>query len=109
MLDLYDDRYEPVATYNQTIYRVTIPQAQHSGIKTRDIPFAYIGVDIYGLIEIMSYAWDGEYSSHGVSNRVHTEIFKWLVEWELAEWRSIGPEDSDLFATSKLHKGDWND
>lgn len=40
--------------------------------------------------------------------KAQDNIQNMLIEDELAEWRAIGPEDSELFATDKLLKY-WKD
>lgn len=38
----------------------------------------------------------------GGFQKYHSELHEMLVEDDLAQWRAIGPEDKELFATTKL-------
>ena len=98
-IDLSADINAPESRLIGTTYCLTIPRSME--IQTRMIPYVYIEVDKYGVIGIDHYrtVWFG-HNIHDESMR--REIIEWLIEWEYAEWRDIGPEDRELFATSKL-------
>lgn len=104
--DLYADENEPFCFTSHTTYGLRLPHP--AKFKTGEQPYVYVDVDTYGMVNIDRYRtrWFGVdlLDSHG-SRSVHSlekEIYEWLVEWELAEWKSIGPEDRELFATKKL-------
>lgn len=106
-LDLYADENEPVAKYHSITYLVKIPDKSASVDKA---PVVYVEVDEYGLVNVGGNSiWQGTgvgaqtsyYDPRSYHSRV-MEIYDWLVEWELCEWKRIGPEDSELFATEKL-------
>jgi hypothetical protein len=106
-IDLYADENRPLVRLASTTYRVSIPRPAE--VRTQDIPFVYVEVDYLDMISIdRRYTnWDGLRGMDLIEdnrsvNSLLVEIYAWLVEWELAEWRRIGPEDSELFATSKL-------
>jgi hypothetical protein len=57
------------------------------------------------MINCRYWQWFGLHSSHKAAGNYQealNEVWEWLVEWELIELRSIGPEDSEYFATDKL-------
>lgn len=63
------------------------------GRSTRQNVYALVSVDV----------GDGLIGTHGnLTNAQRIEIYDLLVEDELAVWRAIGPEDSELFATDKF-------
>jgi hypothetical protein len=67
-----------------------------------------VDVDEYGSIELVSARSFGDITLNNPqvsmqeahANRM--EVFNYLTEFELATWRPIGPEDSEIFATKKL-------
>lgn len=108
-IDLYADENAPLIQFYSSIYRVTIPRPAE--FPTGEIPFVYVEVDNFGMISVdqrQTY-WSGTrlrtldiVDDNRAVNSLLVEIHNWLVEWELAEWKAIGPEDSELFATEKL-------
>lgn len=98
MVDLYTD--EPTFTFSHTTYRITIPNQMEKPSKL--IPYVYVEVDQYNMITVdrARTTWIRGFSPS--ENKTLMEIYEWLIEWELAEWRDIGPEDRELFATEKL-------
>lgn len=108
-IDLYADENKPVVHFYSTTYRVSI--SRPAEVLTRDIPFVYVEVDYLDMISIdrSRTNWSGQrlgnldiVTDNRSVNSLMQEIYEWLVEWELAEWKAIGPEDSELFATEKL-------
>ena len=108
-IDLYSDECKPVAQFYSTMYRVSIPRPAE--YPTGEIPFVHVEVDYLGMVTIDRDRtfWSGTrlrtldiVNDNRSVNSLLQEIYDWLVEWELAEWRAIGPEDSELFATEKL-------
>jgi hypothetical protein len=99
-VDLYADENEPVVKDWATIYTLLVLRSLD---QTRGHICVYVEVDNeYGLISLSNHTvWFGRSVN---SHETRMEIYEWLVEWELAEWKAIGPEDSELFATEKLHK-----
>lgn len=106
MIDLYADENKPVCKKTHDVYRITLPHEIRMSVPTRDIPWIYVLVDEYGMISIddASTRWPLK-DSVLVDKR---EIYEYLIEWELAEWRAIGQEDHELFATKLLTKGESN-
>jgi hypothetical protein len=107
-LDLYADENEPEVGFVHKTYRVKVPMKRSMELPTNWLPFVYVEVDEYGMINIdrNHTMWFGDRltqvdASKSVS-QMYKEIYGWLVEWELARWIPIGPEDSELFATKKL-------
>jgi len=92
MEDIWKDENEPEVSFSEIVYAVSVPQLRIG---------ARIAVDSYDLISSID--------SWGFAKLA--EVYEWLVEWELAYWKAIGPEDSELFATNKLktHKVVAND
>lgn len=99
MTDIYADEYEPIVNQHSRIYRIVIPKWDER--RSIDNGFVYVEVDNYGIISIQEKCttWFGEDISQP---SVRRDITSWLVEWELAEWKQIGSEDSELFATDRL-------
>jgi hypothetical protein len=83
-----------------------IPYPRSNVIPTNIQPFVYVEVDEYGMVNIQSHrtVWFGARpdTHNRITHSIYKEIYEWLVEWEFAEWKRIGPEDSELFATEKL-------
>lgn len=103
-IDLYADKNEPVTEYQYTVYKVMLPYSARMTMRTNIQPYAYIGVDAYGMISIESYTiWFGKHLKDLTWDE-RKEIYDWLVEWEIAEWKAIGPEDSELFITKPFAK-----
>jgi hypothetical protein len=103
--DLWADENEPTAKYAYTTYRLSVPKP--SEMKTSEVPFVYVEVDEYGVVSINTRysVWFGEKFDQNFSassHHLYNEIYEWLVEWDLAEWKKIGPDDKELFATAKL-------
>jgi hypothetical protein len=97
-MDIYAPENEPEIHEWATVYLVKIPFKPTHPTRTA----VYVEVDEYGVISIHPYAvWSGHKPK---THQQLMEIYEWLVEWELAEWKAIGPEDSELFATEKLHR-----
>ena len=105
MIDLWDDNNEPIVRFNQAVYYVGLPSEVQMTMPTNEIPYVYVGVDKYGLVELVNFNWFGQYSRNVDSTKqggIRREIYQWLEEWEIIESRRIGPEDSEWFATKKL-------
>jgi hypothetical protein len=104
--DLYSDGNEPEAHFVYTTYIVRL--SRNANRKSDEMAFVYVEVDQYGLLNLNEYRtiWFDDKLTHVDAGRsVHElrkQIYDWLVEWEFAEWKRIGPEDSELFATAKL-------
>jgi hypothetical protein len=104
--DIFDPANEPVAKLT-VVHRIRVA----SPLKPKRGPKPRIGigvtVDETGYLEI-DYAYGfGEIRGSAVGiTREHfanrQEVYNYLVEWELATWQPIGPEDSEIFATKKL-------
>lgn len=105
--DIYNDEYEPKSFHYAVVYRVEFPrdkQPQASWTPYR----LYVEVDNYDQVHISDNSyWFGKHW-HDMSWAERREVWDVLVEWELFEWRRIGPEDSELFATDKLTEGAFN-
>lgn len=100
MIDLWADENEPETHYWSKVYLVRIPRASER--TSSEQFFVYVEVDQYDIISI---GGDSSWFGNKVDrDNIHKEIYDWLVEWELAEWKQIGPEDSEIFATEKLTK-----
>jgi len=100
-IDLWDAENEPVFSEVWTTYLVKLPH--NTSRKSDEMVFVYVEVDQYGLVSLdrQHTIWFGEKYSMS-SHELARSIYEWLVEWEFAEWKAIGPEDSELFATEKL-------
>lgn len=99
-LDLYADENKPQTRLYYHVWRVELPFEVRSQYKTSELPFIYVSVCTDGLVSIEpNTSWPGlSVTDHAKRH----EIYEYLVEWELAVWRRIGPEDSELFATIAL-------
>jgi hypothetical protein len=102
--DLYDKKHEPVSKQAHVTYRVGLSPVALRSLKTSAYqPFIlYVDVDNYDMVSLGDTThWFGTRYAELSSDEIQ-EIHEYLVEWELAEWKQIGPEDSELFATKKL-------
>jgi hypothetical protein len=102
MIDLWADENEPEVTQVALIFRVCLQRSLHFTSPSDELPWIYVEVDKWGVISIGEAT---RFPVEGYSKDVYAhqrEVMDYLVEWELAEWRAIGPEDSELFATEKL-------
>lgn len=101
-VDIYADEYEPILSGTMwTTYGIRFPRP--SEMKSADIPyFLYVEVDTSGMISLSPYTyWQGK-KEKDLTWEERREVYEFLIEWEFAEWRRVGPEDSELFATKKL-------
>lgn len=104
--DIWAADNEPEVHYSFTTYLVRLPRPAE---RSRDeMAFVYVEVDNYGMANIdrNRTVWFTDRLTDvdaGKSvNAICMEIYQWLVEWELCEWKRIGPEDVELFVTAKL-------
>jgi len=107
---------EPQFSFSREIIHVNLPEmTQRSFARVADNPIhVIIGIDAYGMISLeQNTSWYGKKYKGAMSgddfndptimqHEDRMEVFGWLIEWEMAEWRAIGPEDNELFATKKL-------
>lgn len=102
--DIYNDEYEPEPYHHSVIYRVEFPRDKMP--QASWAPYRiYVEIDNYDQASLSKYTyWFGK-RLEDMSYEEQREIMDYLVEWELLEWKRIGPEDSELFATDKLTKG----
>jgi hypothetical protein len=100
--DLWAEENAPEVFYNATVYCVRYPFHIRRTLPTKVLPFVYLEVDPYGMVDVRSYHWFGATSSEGKDWRIQKEIFSYLQEWEYIQSIRIGPEDSEWFATDKL-------
>jgi hypothetical protein len=100
-LNVFADEYEPISKQAYVTYVVKVP-IQKIGKAAFQPIVLYVIVRDDGLIEIdgKSY-WFGKHSIDMTYDEKQ-EIYEYLTEWEYCEWKAIGPEDSELFATDKL-------
>lgn len=104
--DLFADTHEPVVKPAYMTYRIQLPKEVSTHFKTVTYtPYIiYLDVDRLGCASLNERTyWFGNHAGH-MSHLHKQEIYDFLIEWELIEWRRIGPEDSELFATEKLLK-----
>ena len=95
---LFADGNEPDAKQTAVVYRVMLDTTKTPRELYTNVG---VGVDNYSLVHIDGGQWLGQ----RIDTTNHTqvrEILDWLIEWEYAEWRRIGPEDSEVFALDKL-------
>jgi len=99
--DIYADENKPAVKFYGHIWLIHPPD-KTTPRKWNDRFRLYVHVESDGLIGLESHThWFGKhYDDTDYPDR--QEIYEYLVEWELAEWRRIGPEDSELFATKLL-------
>jgi hypothetical protein len=91
-VDLWE--VEPVVNFAWHTWNIRIPEV-------RDMRL-YIEVEESGMIQLNSYSFFNGKKEADMSFDERREVYEYLCEWELAVWRRIGPEDSELFATEKL-------
>ena len=105
-VDLYADENAPYVWESHTTYGLRLPYP--AKFKTDKQPFVYVEVDTYGMVNIDRHRtrWFGLDLTDKDAGRsvyqIEMQIYEWLVEWELAVWKQIGPEDREIFATAKL-------
>ena len=96
--NLYDDANEPAASQTAVVYRVALDTTKTPRVLFTSV---FVAVDNYSLVQIDSGMWMGE-KIDTTNHKQVREILDWLIEWEYATWRPIGPEDSEVFALDKL-------
>ena len=96
--NLYDDEHEPKVCEYAKVYWLKIDDKKTGRENFTNV---FITVDPYDMINLDSGQFLGE-SIDTTNHKRCLEIYGWLVEWEYAEWKKIGPEDSELFASDKL-------
>lgn len=115
-INLSEDEGKPQPSFSREIIYINLPlETQRKLPKVRDNPIrVVIGIDAYGMISLeMGTSWYGRkykgamghndlYDPRVMQPDDHMAAYNWLIEWELAEWRSIGPEDKELYATKKF-------
>jgi hypothetical protein len=87
---------EPRITFEQTVRRITMYGEPDCSV--------FFEVDERGHIEVLNHRGffpKKAKNSFGEHNQ-RVAVYNWLVDWELAVWREIGPEQSECFATKKL-------
>lgn len=98
---IYDDDREPFVEKLGVWMQVCPPlMAQYDRSKYINLS---VRVDIYGLIDEVTGMFLGQHSNKW-SHETQREVYDYLQEWELIVLRSISPEDSEWFATTKLCK-----
>lgn len=70
---------------------LTIRDRKDTGF-ARDNTYVHITVDRHGYVQLDGRSGDSEH---------RVESIEFLIEEEVAEWRAIGPEDSELFLTDE--------
>jgi hypothetical protein len=106
MIDIYADENKPVVKFAWTVHRLALPDNERYKHKWDTQPLVYVTVEEGGLLGLDDSVtvWFGDkLRDAGKSVAViRNEIYEWLIEWGFAEWRNIGPEDRELFATKLL-------
>jgi hypothetical protein len=116
LIELDKPEGEPQFSFSREIIYVNLPHGTRQRLpRVLDNPIhLIIGIDSYGQISIeQGTVWygkkyQGAMSGDDMKNPAliqyddRREIYDWLIYWEYAEWRRIGPEDSELFVTKKL-------
>src|SRR5580765_8574595 len=116
LIELDKPEGEPQFSFAREIIYVSLPHSTRQQFtRSADNPIhLIIGIDSYGQIGIeegtrwYGKKYQGAMNSDDMKNPAliqaedRKEIYDWLIEWEYAEWRRIGPEDSELFVTIKL-------
>jgi hypothetical protein len=83
-------------------HHVHIPWNRRSEFKTGNHYSIYVDVEESGLIQLNETTWWNGKRADKLTYEERREVYEFLIEWELASWRAIGPEDSELFALKKL-------
>ena len=95
--EIWNDDQKPVVHEHGKIYWIRTPDHKHGAFVEVELESGMVGISTsWGFGDPNAKEWQ--------RNR---EAMDWLVEWELAEWKNIGPEDAELFATKKLEE--WRD
>lgn len=106
--DVYDDKLQPQFAPIGVTYRVVVPD-EYKHDYWADV-VVEPGTD---YCRLDGWKW-GEYrqprpAAYSSANwhllEIEREVWSWLREWELVELKSIGPEDSEYFATERLTNG----
>jgi hypothetical protein len=103
-MNLYADDMEPIAERTALVYRLALSNEKRMEHRTDRPPVVYVEVEDDGLLIIQDHSWFNQKTFRIMEWEERREVYDWLIEWEYAEWRKIGPEDSELFATTKLHE-----
>ena len=96
---LWKPENEPKLEETGTVYCVKFPNP----VDKRNQYYAiWVEVDRYDLANVQEHSIFLGKSFKNMDWKQRREVYDFLIEWELCEWRRIGPEDSELFATDKL-------
>lgn len=97
---IYEEENKPHVEESCRIYSVRFPRPTE--VKRDEVYWLYVSVDEYDYAEIMGYSSFGGKSYKNMDFEDRKEVHDFLIEWEILEWRRIGPEDSELFATKEF-------
>lgn len=102
--DLYADENKPEVKFFRAVYRLELPwQVQRTFDRVLDVPFhVCIAVADDGLVDLEPNTWWFGKQVKDMDWNERREILDWLVEWEIAEWKAISPEDAELFVTQEF-------
>lgn len=97
----YAEENAPYVKQTSVVYIVRSPRPAE--MKSEDVIRLYVEVDISdGLATLQPYSSFQGKNYKDMDHSERREVYDYLIEWELLEWRKIGPEDSELFATNNL-------
>ncbi len=102
--DLWDDKHAPVTKQSYVVYVIELPlKVKKSWARAMYNPFTlWVGVSEDDTLHVIEHSiWFGKMHNE-LPREIQRDIVDYLIEWELAEWKQIGPEEKELFATEKL-------
>ena len=107
-VDIWADDMRPEVRFVGIQYGIRLSNKKIIELRQTDqfkSPYAYVTVEEGGLLMVEDNTYFNGMKFRDMTWEQRRDVYDWLIEWELAEWRRIGPEDSELFATDKLTDG----
>ena len=98
---IWQDENAPTVKQTAVVYHLQFPRPAE--VKREDSYYLYVEVDSRDeLATVQDYSSYLGKSFGRMDFDERMEVYEFLTEWEFCEWRKIGPEDRELFATHKL-------
>lgn len=100
-IDLYADENAPYVKQTSKVYIVRYPRPAEMKWDERYALYVEVGLETREL-HVQPHSMFLGKTFKNMDHGEQMDVYSFLCEWDFAQWRRIGPEDSELFATSKL-------
>ena len=102
-LDVYSDDLAPEARESHIVHRIFVDSRRFPQVNFNPVHlFLAVARDGLAHVEDNSMYFGKRYKD--MTQPEQGEVLDYLLEWEYVEYRRVGPEDSELFATEKLKR-----